>query len=455
MAAIADILSTRELALLIWAAVVGLYLASRAKGRGALVGLLRAFFDKKLAMLFGSAMAYTVMVVVVLEAFGIWTVGELKTTVLWVFTFAFVTMGEAITSKDKGKKLSAVARDVVTVTAVILFIAEFYTFPLWIELLFVPLTAIIGGVLALAEREPRHVPVKRIVETLLVLIGLGVLAYSTIMIANNFDDVWTLATLRGFAIPIIMSLAFIPFLYFLILFVVYENALTTLTIQGHSKPMVRYAVFRGIAVLGGNVDLLDRFRVSLNLEQELTRAAIDQRLKELWQAQQRSKNPPVVAIEDGWSPFEACEFLTPHDLKAENYRRLYEDWWTEAGPKNVGPGLMPGNLMYRLYGTEYAVTKLKLELYATDRGDLAAGQAAFEDAAASLLEGALGPSAVDQFAKQMALGSPFEFKDTHASVQYVIDDHHRDRFSDYRREIIIGHHQHIDLFARSHSGEAE
>lgn len=445
----ADILNTRELALLIWAAIVGLYLASRPKGRGGLVGLLRAFFNKKLAILFGSAVAYTAMMVVVLEAFGIWTVGELKTTVLWVFTFAFVTMGEAITSKDKGKKLSAVARDVVTVTAVILFVAEFYTFPLWIELLFVPLTAILGGVLALTERDPQHAPVKRIVETLFVLIGLGILAYSTIMIVNNFEDVWSLATLRGFAIPIIMSLAFIPFLYFLILFVVYENALATLTIQGHSKPMVRYAVLRGIAVLGGNIDLLDKFRVSLNLEQELTRAAIDQRLKELWQVQQRSKNPPVVAIEDGWSPFEACEFLTPHDLQAENYRRLYEDWWTEVGPKKVGPGLMPGNLMYRLYGTAHVVTKLKLELYATDRGDLAASQAAFEDAAVSLLEAALGQSAAGQFAKKVASGSPFEFETAHASVKYEIDDHHRDRLSDYRRELIIENDQHIDFFAKS------
>lgn len=445
MVPIVDILNTRELAIIVWASVLGGLLITHNKIRPALINLIKTAFNAKIITVFSGAIAYTIVMIALLKAFNFWTLSELKTSVLWVFTFAFVTMTEAITSKDKGKKLGTVARDVVTVTAFILFVAEFYTFPLWSELLLVPLTVFLGGLLAVADHDQKFAPIKRIIETLFVLIGLSMLAYSVIMIVNNPEEVWTIATLRSFAVPIIMSLAFIPFLYALILFVVYETALATLTIQGHSKPMIRYAVLRGMAVLGGNVDLLDRFRMSLNLEQELTHAAIDQRLKELWQTHQRRKNPPLVTIDKGWSPFEACKFLSQYGLKAENYRRLYEDWWTEVGPKEVGMGIMPGSLMYRLYGTEHAVTKLKLEFHVTNHGDLETGQSAFEEAAITLLKAAMGQPTAAQF----IFGEPFEFKGKFASARYTIDDHHGERFSDYRRELIIEHQQHIDLFART------
>lgn len=74
----------------------------------------------------------------------LWSAINLKTTILWLVTFAFVTMFEVATAKDRPASLGKITRDVVSVTAVLVFITGLYTFPLIVELIALPLITMIA-----------------------------------------------------------------------------------------------------------------------------------------------------------------------------------------------------------------------------------------------------------------------------------------------------------------------
>lgn len=390
-------LNSREIATLIWLGAFLLFALRKRDVRRSAGAVVRALFQRKLLLLFGLAAGYCAACVWVLWRIGAWEWTNLKTTILWALAFAFVAMMDMRKLEQGPKTLWALAKEALGVAAIVLFIGEFYTLPLWGELLLVPFLTVVGLMLVIAEGKPEHAIVMKPLGCIQVAGGLGILAYSVYRIVEDFRNFATLTTAREFGSPILLSLMFLPFLYGLILYMAYERALIRLSFSMHDEGLRRYAILCGAVAFRANFDLFNRYVRNLQQDDVAEKAGIREAIRELGVLRRRERNPPSMGWSAGWSPYQAREFLAEEGLRTADYHRSFEDWWAESPMIDIGGGAIHDRLIYRIVGTETAATRLTLELNGYRVGAPEPSAAKFLAVARILLERALDETAAMRF----------------------------------------------------------
>jgi hypothetical protein len=108
-----------------------------------------------------------------------------------------------------------VAVEAVGVAALIAFYVNLGSLPLWGELLLQPIVILVALTAVAARDKPEHRQTVKLLDTVLVVIGLGLLAYTTHLAVTE----WTGDTISDAAASLFLAiwlpLALIPFIYFL------------------------------------------------------------------------------------------------------------------------------------------------------------------------------------------------------------------------------------------------
>jgi hypothetical protein len=92
-----------------------------------------------------------------------------------------------------------------------------------VELLIVPIMVLITGIASVAETKPEHKPVKKIMDVALASFGIYLLIHALVSILSNFHSFATLANLKAFLLPIILTFLLVPYLYVLTVYMAYES----------------------------------------------------------------------------------------------------------------------------------------------------------------------------------------------------------------------------------------
>lgn len=72
--------------------------------------------------------------------------------------------------------------------AILQFVVGVYTFSLWVEVLLVPVLALLGAMLAIAETDRKHRQVKVFLEYCLSSFGVVLIVYTLYMLMTNFGE---------------------------------------------------------------------------------------------------------------------------------------------------------------------------------------------------------------------------------------------------------------------------
>ncbi|MFD0986145.1 hypothetical protein [Methyloligella solikamskensis] len=352
-------LDNREIAILLWVGGFLLWSLRSRDTREAALGLVRGFFPIIILMLL--ATAYTAVCVWLLYAIGVWSISNLKTTILWGVTFILLAMMEVVQSEKGEKAIQTLAKDALSGAAIVIFIGEFYVLPLLLELLLVPLIFVSSMLLAMAEYRKEYASLIAPLSTLVALFGLLFIAYSGYRIFADPSAFFTLETAREFALPIILSLMFLPFLYGLLVYTTYENASQRLDNAVPDEKLRRYAFWRGLFGFRLNLDFLKRYVRNLQLTPVNDRATIRRIIDDLRTLKRREANPPKVEWSEGWSPYKAREFLIDAALVPDDYHQSFDIWRAEAFRREPESGKRVGHFRYTIRGTEYAATLLELQ----------------------------------------------------------------------------------------------
>lgn len=169
-------LNTREVALLVWLAVVVLGSFFGAGTRRSLRGVVRAALTPKIVVVFLFIGGWGALTTWVFYFLGIWTPSFIKDA-------ALLTFGPVLTAVVNQENLRAqrsflrVFVELVSVTAAVELLVNLVTFPLWVELLLVPVGAVIGALTVLPSMSQKG---RRAATFLLTLFGLSLLAYSVV-----------------------------------------------------------------------------------------------------------------------------------------------------------------------------------------------------------------------------------------------------------------------------------
>lgn len=421
--AIASI-TTREIASAIWLAVFLVVVLIQKSTRESLGSVFQALLQPMLLIPLAIGAAYAAAEIYLLDRLGWWSVANLKTTIVWLFTFAFVTMFEAATARGRKAELGKITVEILSVAGLLTFITELYSFPLWAEVVALPFVTVIALMGMMATQKPDHAQVAKLMGCLSALVGFSYIGFSLWKTYQLWSETATLANALELAIPILLSLGFIPFLYAWRAYVAYSDAFATVSVFGIDESLMPYARWLAISRIRGDLELLERWRKAIQAARPGDRAELKQSLDALLTLKMREVAPPVVQPKYGWSPYLAMQFLADYGVATGHYQHSFDDeWFASSSLREIGSGLnLPNNLAYYVEGTEHAATILKVKLNINNLGEADEAEGLFIVYAMHLLEQAISLNALERLKMRIAMLETFEAEIPYGCISLSRED---------------------------------
>ncbi|MCO7641234.1 hypothetical protein NJI34_31165 [Pseudomonas sp. S 311-6] len=221
-------LDSRELATAIWLGIFIVWCLTKPGVRKSFGSVLSAATARPIVIAFFLAIAYLVAVTVILRHFDLWTLKQFKITALWLVVAGIPALADTPEiSRNLSLLKTAVAKN-FKLSLLLDFFINLFKLPLLGELIFVPFTALLGGLLAVAQSDDKYVPAHKFLNGVLIVMGLGFLVFESYKVLTSFDTIAHLDTLRDFILPVIYNIAFIPLLWAMSIYVAYESVFVRL-----------------------------------------------------------------------------------------------------------------------------------------------------------------------------------------------------------------------------------
>ena len=311
----------------------------------------------------------------------------------------------------KGHKtgIGKITRDVFAVTTLLVFVTELHSFAWYVELLALPVVTLVFLLVEVAKLKPEHGKVANLLGCVTGLIGIGYLSFSIWMTITHWPQTATSANALEFAVPIALSLGFLPFLYAFRLFVAYQGVFVSMEISGIEKRLLPYARWLAVTRLRGDLAWLERWRKALLSDRPQSKRELKQSITKLLTLKEREHAPPVVQPDDGWSPYLAITYMSDLDHATEPYHHSFDDeWFASSRLKSMGDGLLPNNIAYYVEGHERVATTLRLKLNVNDPANATTAEDMFVVSCLHLLEQAVSLDAVERLKMCVATLDDFE-----------------------------------------------
>ena len=186
--------------------------------------------------------AYTAGIVFVLYQINFWNISLLKDTVVWFCFTAIVLCVNLVTSETDQNLFRKVIVDTIKIVIIIEFIVNAYTFSLVVELVLIPVVTFIVILEVFAKTDEKNSSVAKLMNGLLIIIGIVILIFVISNVVSDYKNFVSLDTLRKFLLPPLLTILFLPFIYFIVLFSTYEQLFVQLNLgYEKSKKLKRYA----------------------------------------------------------------------------------------------------------------------------------------------------------------------------------------------------------------------
>lgn len=219
-----DLLNNREIAVGIWLVALIVFAASRKVVRSSFADVLKAFFTPRIIIPLLLSFTPSVLVVWLLVSLNLWDLSVLKETIYWVVGTGIIMFGKFNSVKDLKSLYKQTAKETLALVVILEFIIWLYVFPLWAELLFVPVVTFIVLLATVAKymKTDGIEFTRKVLNGTQVFIGLLLLLFAFIAFIKSPATLFTFQNLELFLLPIVLSLTYVPSVYFIALYSKYE-----------------------------------------------------------------------------------------------------------------------------------------------------------------------------------------------------------------------------------------
>ncbi|WHI48415.1 hypothetical protein [Microbulbifer sp. VAAF005] len=303
-----DILNNREIAIAIWLLIISVYIYSSSKMadvRTAFKRVLSAFFVRQIISVLCLMVAYMAIVIYWLAELDLWNAEQLKNTVFWCASVGFMSMFKLEQFKKDKSFFRHSVLDNLKLLAILQFVVGVYTFSLWIEVLLVPVLALIAAMLAIAETDKKYHQVKVLLEYCLSLFGIVLIAYTLYMLTTKFGEFGKEKTAYDFFVPPLLTLCYLPFVYIMLVYSSYEQVFIRLKFSIKNRFNRYVAKLYAIALFNLRVNLLERWSYQVARVNIESHSDLVDTFKHVFKVRSSERNPKEVPIEQGWSPYKA------------------------------------------------------------------------------------------------------------------------------------------------------
>ena len=240
-----EIFSTREIAFLVWILIVIAAMTFGAEIRKSMIGVLKSLFATKIFSIILLLLLYVTVVVFILWKNRLWDTFLFKDTIFWFFSFALVTFIN-INKAEDNSFFKSLLKDCFKWTMFIEFLVNFYTFSLTTELIMFPIIVFVGLIQAFSQTDKKYQAVTNLFTKIIILIGTIYFLYALYKTIADYKTLFTTKNLFSLLLPIILTIAIVPFLYGLALFMKYETLLIRIrfmTNDNGKKTELKKAIF--------------------------------------------------------------------------------------------------------------------------------------------------------------------------------------------------------------------
>ena len=207
---------------------------------------------------------YVACVTYILFLAKYWDFSHLKTTILWFLFSAMAIFVRSDNVENRNKFFKEATLDNFKVTAFIEFFANFYVFNKAIELLFIPITALLGASLALAEHDKKYTSATKVLQYAISIVGTIILIYALNQIIKDYSSFFNMDTLKDVTIPITLSISLLPFIYLLLVYIKFETLFVRLPYFINDKKLLNFT----------KVQLITRIHLKLSVLEHWSRELV-------------------------------------------------------------------------------------------------------------------------------------------------------------------------------------
>ena len=212
--------TNREIAIMIWVNIFLIYCICKKDVRKSILNVIKSFFNKKLIILYLFIYTYLISIIFLLFKIGFWNTSLLKDTIIWVITVPVISILKA--TEDK-KYFKETVKSCFEIYILIEFIGVNYPFNLWIELIIVPVVILFSFVGEFAEKLGSTKQVSNFANFIVITISIIAFIHSIRLLINDFQNIITMDVLKSIIFIPILTLAYIPITYIILVFMSYET----------------------------------------------------------------------------------------------------------------------------------------------------------------------------------------------------------------------------------------
>jgi hypothetical protein len=221
---------------------------------------------------------------------------------------------------------------------------------------------------AVAERDEKSEQVAKILKKVLFLLGAFFILYTVYRMVIGVNQLVTRNTLNDFILSPVLSIWFIPFMYFMSLYVRYETIYTTMQFRIKQPALLRYAKMQAFFRFNIDISGFRRWSDNLFVGSVNSKSEIIGSIREIKRLQKVEKNPPVIDNTLGWSPYLAKDFLLEWDISTKHYSHKYENEWSAVSDyKKLEDIFLANNIAFYVKGNEHISNELELVLNINSR----------------------------------------------------------------------------------------
>ena len=215
-----SIFTTREVAIFIYGLLLLMYILIRKKGKDILLPVIKAACHIKLVIPFCMVLLFAASFVWACTYLPFWDWVYIKDIALWVL-FAGVPICFNATSRQLDDHyFKNILIDNLKFTALVEFVTGTFTFPFIWEIVLQPVLFFL--MILQSSLVKKTASTKKVVDGLVGIVGLIIIGFTIKAAVDSIGEIHFVDILVGLALPIILSIVYLPVAYFFALYAKYE-----------------------------------------------------------------------------------------------------------------------------------------------------------------------------------------------------------------------------------------
>lgn len=191
---------------------------------------------------------------------GLWESALIPPTVAWVLTQGAVLLYRIGTRKPGESFFRPALRQMLNLSWMLDVFIGLYVFDLGVELVLLVVLALLGALSAVGASKESYRPAKRLVDTMLGIIGIALLLYVVAKLVGNLGDTDWPFVARAVFLPFGLTLGVMPCLYLVSMWAGYHDAFRWVRFETKERAARRRASLGLILAFGPRTAHLGAFR---------------------------------------------------------------------------------------------------------------------------------------------------------------------------------------------------